>query len=81
MRPGALIRLAFAGGRTDTLRVVLTAFSAMLATLAALAAATVIAIPELANPMLTFPGGDSGLANNDVYRSALLREPGLRPGW
>jgi len=80
MRPGALIRLAFAGGRTDTLRVVLTAFSAMLATLAALAAATVIAIPELANPMLTFPGGDSGLANNDVYRSALLREPGLRPG-
>ncbi|OHV38488.1 MULTISPECIES: FtsX-like permease family protein [Pseudofrankia] len=74
MRPGTLVRLAFAGSRADALRIALTALSATLATLAVLAAATVVAIPELAGPR---PGS---LANNMTYRSALLNEPGLRPG-
>src|SRR5690606_24219986 len=46
MKPGSLVRLAFAGTRTDTLRVVLTGISAGLATVALLAAATVLATPD-----------------------------------
>ena len=74
MKPDALLRLALAGSRADTLRVVLTAASAALAMLAMLAAATVVAIPELgASP-------DGGASWNDQYTIAYLREPGLRQG-
>ena len=69
MRPGVLFRLARAGTGTDTLRAVLTAVSAALATLALLAAATVLAI---GHPAL---GG-----HLPRYSDELLREPGLRPG-
>ncbi|GAB2916249.1 hypothetical protein [Streptomyces mayteni] len=70
MRLSFLARLALAGTRTDVLRVVLTAVSAALATVALLAAATVLAIG---------PPPD-GAIENAGYTSALLREPGLRPG-
>ncbi|MGC9671259.1 FtsX-like permease family protein [Planosporangium sp. 12N6] len=75
MKPAAVVRLALAGTRTDTLRVVLTAASGALATVIMLLAATVLAIP-------THP-----LRDNDVsatyanqYRIQLLVEPGLRGG-
>jgi len=44
MKPSTVLRLALAGSRTDTLRVVLTAASAGLATLMLLAAATVLTV-------------------------------------
>ncbi|MER7455527.1 FtsX-like permease family protein [Micromonospora sp. NPDC126480] len=71
MRPGASLRLALAGTRTDAARVALTALSAGLATLAGLAALTVLAIPEV-------PGDP--WAQAEQYGNALLREPGLRGG-
>ncbi|NMO54326.1 permease [Actinoplanes sp. TBRC 11911] len=64
MSPGTLARLAVAGNRTDVLRLVLTAGSTGVATVALLAAATVISVQGYA----------------DRYTSALLAEPGLRPG-
>jgi hypothetical protein len=64
VRLSTLARLAVAGNRTDRLRTVLTALSAMLATIAMLCAATVVAITGYA----------------DRYSSPLLIEPGLRPG-
>jgi hypothetical protein len=64
LKPATLTRLAVAGNRTDTLRTVLTALSAMLATIAMLCAATVLSIT-----------GSAGR-----YTAALLVEPGLRPG-
>lgn len=71
MRPGALVRLALAGSRADTVRVVLTGLSAALATLAYLAALTVVAIPTVE---------ENGFSANSRYRSALIAEAGLRPG-
>ncbi|MFR9777761.1 FtsX-like permease family protein [Micromonospora sp. MS34] len=71
MRPGALLRLALAGTRTDGARVALTALSAALATLSGLAALTVLAVAK--------PPGDAR-AESVQYTNALLREPGLRPG-
>ncbi|MFI5839533.1 FtsX-like permease family protein [Catenuloplanes sp. NPDC051500] len=65
MRPGAAVRLALAGTRTDTLRVALTGVSAALASVAVLSAATVLSIR----------GGDA-----PWYQSDLLQQPGLRPG-
>ncbi|MFB9234952.1 FtsX-like permease family protein [Plantactinospora siamensis] len=76
MKPATLVRLALAGTRTDALRVVLTGLSALLATLAALAAATVLAIPTR---HVTDPNDHWG-GNSDQYRNHLLAEPGLRPG-
>ncbi|MFP8905209.1 hypothetical protein [Streptomyces atacamensis] len=76
MKPTALLGLALAGTRTDTLRVVLTAVSAALAALAVLAALTVLAIPVPAG----FGPRDGSDAWADQYTSALLKEPGLRPG-
>jgi hypothetical protein len=73
VRPLTLIRLATAGSRTDHLRVVFTALSSALAAVILLAAATVLAIPELGT---SAEGSD---AWND-YRSDLLAQPGLRPG-
>ncbi|WP_328341008.1 ABC transporter permease [Micromonospora sp. NBC_00421] len=72
MRPVVALRLALAGNRTDTARVVLTALSAALASLAGLAALTVLAIPT--------PPGERGSNNSEQYANALLREPGLRGG-
>ncbi|MEV4532759.1 FtsX-like permease family protein [Asanoa sp. NPDC049518] len=69
MKPGTMVRLALAGSRTDGVRVALTAFSALLATLAILSALTVIAIPEL-----------GAYEHNNRYRNPLLDEPGLRGG-
>lgn len=74
MRPGTLARLALAGSRTDTLRVILTAASAALAAVALLAAAAVLAVPELG----VSDDGSSGW--NKQYSSTLIVEPGLRPG-
>ncbi|WP_433373084.1 FtsX-like permease family protein [Actinoplanes sp. CA-142083] len=64
MRPSTLAQLAVAGNRTDVLRTVLTALSALLATVAMLCAATVLSIHGWA----------------DRYTNELLVEPGLRPG-
>lgn len=73
MRPSTLVRLAASGTRTDTVRHVMTAFGASLATLGWLCAATVAA--------LGFAGANLGSAGeNERYTSDLLREPGLRPG-
>ena len=74
MRFTTLLRLAFAGTRTDTLRVVLTAAGAALAALAVLAALNVLAIPDPGPPH------GAGVPLSDQYAGALLREPGLRPG-
>jgi hypothetical protein len=46
MRPASLLRLAVAGTRTDTTRIVLTALGSLLGTLALLSAATVIAVRQ-----------------------------------
>jgi len=62
--PATLARLAVAGSSTDRLRTVLTAVSALLATVAMLGAATVLTI--------------TGWARR--YTNPLLIEPGLRPG-
>ncbi|MBB4958669.1 FtsX-like permease family protein [Micromonospora polyrhachis] len=75
MTPSTLLRLALAGTRTDTLRVLLTGFSAALATLVLLAALTVLAIPAAGEP-----GETGGETWSTQYTNALLREPGLRPG-
>lgn len=80
MKPLSLLRLALAGSRTDTLRVALTAFSAALAMVAILAAATVIAIPEVGTQTNTGSGRVVSNYLNEQYSSAYLREPGLRPG-
>ncbi|BEL10432.1 hypothetical protein Q0Z83_086230 [Actinoplanes sichuanensis] len=79
MRAATLFRLSTAGTRTDTLRTVLTATSAALASTTLLAAATVAAIRggELAEQ----PDGTTWLTPGaEHYTSPLLREPGLRPG-
>jgi predicted lysophospholipase L1 biosynthesis ABC-type transport system permease subunit len=73
MTPSTLLRLALAGTRTDLVRVVLTGVSALLATLALLAAANVLAIRG-GSP----DDGSDGWSQQ--YLSSLLREPGLRPG-
>lgn len=65
MSPLTTLRLAVAGSRSDTVRIVLTAVSAALGTVALLASVTVLAVP----------GGQS-----DRYTNELLNEPGLRPG-
>ena len=74
MKPATLAHLAVAGGRTDTLRMTFTAVSSALAAVVLLAAANVAAVPELGGP----DDGSDGW--NEQYASALLREPGLRPG-
>jgi hypothetical protein len=75
MKITTLVRLALAGTRTDTLRVLLTGFSAALAALVLLAAFTVLAIP-------TPPfDPENWTANHSThYTNNLLIEPGLRPG-
>ncbi|MEV0395793.1 FtsX-like permease family protein [Polymorphospora rubra] len=75
MRPSVLLRLSLAGTRTDLMRVVLTAGSMLLATLAVLAACTVLAIPT---PLAGT--GENGARLSMQYSNALLREPGLRGG-
>jgi hypothetical protein len=71
MKPMTVARLALAGSRTDTFRIVLTAGSSALASLSLLAAATVSAVPES-------PGGDDGYPHH--YSTALIDQAGLRPG-
>jgi len=70
VKPATLARLALAGSRTDTLRVIFTAASSGLAAVILLAAATVVAVREA--------GGDDPVVHR--YRPALLAEDGLRPG-
>lgn len=77
MRPGTVLRLAAAGTRTDTMRIVLTAFGAVLGTLAMLSAATVLAIPAGVPGDPRVVGDAPPMA---PYTNGLLREPGLRPG-
>jgi hypothetical protein len=74
VRPATLARLALAGSRTDTLRVVFTAASSALAAITLLAAATVAAIPELGI------AADGSNVQNTRYSAAVLAQPGLRPG-
>lgn len=74
MKIPTLVRLALAGTRTDLLRVLLTAFSAALATLVILAALTVLAITT------PLPTEDNQQSWSLQYGNALLREPGLRGG-
>ncbi|WP_330439509.1 ABC transporter permease [Micromonospora sp. NBC_00821] len=74
MRPATLLRLALAGTRTDTARVVLTALSALLATVAGLTALTVLAIPT---PAATDENQNRW---SEQYHNALLAQPGLRGG-
>jgi hypothetical protein len=73
VKPATLARLALAGSRTDTLRVVFTAVSSALAAVTLLAAATVAAVPELGVT-------PDGVVNFNHYRADLLAQPGLRPG-
>ncbi|MGX6601597.1 FtsX-like permease family protein [Micromonosporaceae bacterium Da 78-11] len=73
MRPATLIRLALAGSRTDRLRVVFTTLSSALAAMILLAAATVVAVPELG-------ASDDGSDGWNNYGSDLMAQPGLRPG-
>jgi hypothetical protein len=79
--PGTLVRLAVTGGRSDTVRVALTALGAALGTITLLAAATVLTI---VSPRTAEAGDDGttseGYANLDRYTNELLNEPGLRPG-
>jgi hypothetical protein len=74
VKPTTLARLALAGSRTDTLRVIFTAASSALAAVTLLAAATVAAIPELGT------SDDGSDAWNTKYSADLLAQPGLRPG-
>ncbi|RSM47936.1 permease [Actinoplanes sp. ATCC 53533] len=74
MKAGTLAQLAVAGGRTDKFRMTFTAVSSALAAVVLLAAAAVAAVPELGT---SDDGSDSW---NEEYSSALIREPGLRPG-
>jgi FtsX-like permease family protein len=73
MRPLTVARLALAGSRTDTLRVVFTAVSSALAAVTLLAAATVAAVPELGWSL-------DGSAVWNPYGADLVAQPGLRPG-
>ena len=70
MKPATLARLALAGRRADTLRVIFTAASSALAAVILLAAGAVAAIPEA--------GGADPVVHG--YRPALIAEDGLRPG-
>jgi hypothetical protein len=74
VKAATLARLAVTGGRTDALRMAFTGFSSALAAVVLLAAATVIAVPELGAPE------DGSEAWNTQYTSPLIAEPGLRPG-
>lgn len=69
MRPTTYLRLAVVGGRSDVLRIALTAVGAALGALAVLTAATVLSIP-----------GSGTAGELAPYSSPLLAEPGLRPG-
>jgi hypothetical protein len=68
-----LARLALAGSRTDTLRVAFTAVSSALAAVTLLAAATVVAVPELGS-------SDDGSVAWNHYSADVVAQPGLRPG-
>jgi hypothetical protein len=72
--PVTLVGLALAGSRTDTVRVVMTAVSAVIATVVMLLAATVLAIPGLGDRNV------GAYAWADQYRLQVLVEPELRPG-
>jgi hypothetical protein len=74
VKPSTLARLALAGSRTDTLRVVFTAVSSALAAVTLLAAATVAAVPELGTK------DDGSDAWNTKYSADVVAQPGLRPG-
>jgi hypothetical protein len=72
MKPLTLAGLALVGGRTDTLRIGLTAASSALATAVLLAAATLAAVPDLGRT----PVGTS--IQNAIYTPRLISDPGVR---
>jgi hypothetical protein len=89
VRAGTALRLAVAGSRSDTVRIVLTAVGASAGTVALLASATVLSIvtPDWTindeGRVLVETGPDAGTVADDVvtpYTNGLLNEPGLRPG-
>jgi hypothetical protein len=79
VRAATLVRLSTAGTRTDTLRTVLTATSAALASTALLAAATVASVRG-GEPVNEPGGGTVPAPGSEHYTSPLLQEAGLRPG-
>ncbi len=74
MRASTLARLTTVGGRTDALRIGMTAASSALAAVTLLAAATVAAVPDPTDP------GNGFDPVNEQYGNPLIAEPGLRPG-
>lgn len=81
MSPRTLMRLAVTGGRSDTVRIALTALGAALGTIALLATATVLAIVSPKTVQIMADGTRvEEYANLDRYTNELLNEPGLRPG-
>ena len=74
MRASTLARLTTVGGRTDALRIGMTAAGSALATVTLLAAATVAAVPDPTDP------GNGFDPVNEQYGNPLIAEPGLRPG-
>jgi hypothetical protein len=79
--PRTLIRLAVTGGRSDTVRVALTALGAALGSIALLATATVLTIVSPKAVQIMEDGTRvEEYANLDRYTNELLNEPGLRPG-
>ncbi len=77
MRPGTLLRLAVAGTRADTMRIVLTAVGSVLGCLALLCAATVLSIRA---PLGELQEDGTRGESYAPYTNGLLREAGLRPG-
>jgi FtsX-like permease family protein len=73
VKPATLARLSLIGSRTDALRVVFTVLSSALAAVTLLAAATVVAVPELGT-------SDDGSDAWNHFSSDLIAQPGLRPG-
>lgn len=78
MRPSTMVRLAWAGNRTDWFRLVFTALGAALGTFILLAAATVNWLP--ATERITEFGGGTTVDKFDYrYTSGLLNETSARP--
>ena len=85
MSPLTTLRLALAGSRSDTVRIVLTAVGATLPTVALLAAAAVLAVrtPDglrMVDGQASLDDGSLETSYQLPYTNELLNEAGLRPG-